>query len=121
MGRRTCANASAFSFDAQPAQSVRLVRRIRLPDDWLEKLSMVLYLCEMYQPKLQLIINLWQGDYGEGVAGGVSIRVGVGVIVGVGTKSSDTGGFKVGRGKSKGTSFGRSIDWILGDSLFMYV
>jgi hypothetical protein len=31
-GRRTCVSVSAFSFDAQPAQLERLVKRICLPD-----------------------------------------------------------------------------------------
>jgi hypothetical protein len=32
MGRRTCASVSAFSFDAQPAQLDKLVKRIWRPE-----------------------------------------------------------------------------------------
>ena len=79
IGRSTCASASALSFDAQPAQLERLVRRICRPEggstDWF---------------------MIPQGvDVGVGVGNGVA----VGIAVGTNSVSLTTAGSIVGTGR----------------------
>lgn len=79
IGRSTCASASALSFDAQPAQLERLVRRICRPEggsaDWF---------------------TIPQGvDVGVGVGNGVA----VGTAVGTNSVSLANAGSIVGTGR----------------------
>ena len=63
MGRSTCASASAFNLDAQPAQLDRLVSRIWRPDGGFAGL---------------LMLKIIEPNYGTVVGSGVGTAVGWG-------------------------------------------
>lgn len=79
IGRSTCANASALSLDAQPAQLERLVRRICRPEGGSADWFMI--------------------PHGVAVGVGVGNGVAVGITVGANSMSFANAGSIVGTGR----------------------